>query len=378
VKNKKHFIAILTVLSCFLFTPVVFAMIPAANTANYAWGENVGWANLNSTNGGVTVENDGLTGFVWLENIGWVKLDYDGVAGATNTTSTNWGVTNDGSGNLGGYAWSENAGWINFHPTNSQVTIDSNGNFSGYAWGENIGWVKFDHAQTSYRPTTTWSSAASYTITSSANSNGSISPSGSVAISLGGSQTFTFAADSGYGILNVTVDGISQGAINSYTFTNVSASHTISVSFRLVRGSGGGGNIVFGGQISTPPVTPQTPPVLTPQESPPPSVNLSDPVSIKKEIERLQALVRELTPPTASPVFTQTLTLGTRNNDVKLLQDKLKELGFFPREVQSNGRFGPTTLKAVKDFQLKYNIVKPGVYGYGIVGPATRKVLNGM
>lgn len=97
----------------------------------------------------------GVTGYVWLENVGWVQLDYDGVAGATNTTSTNWGVINDGNGNLGGYAWGENIGWINFHPTNSQVII-SGGNFSGYAWSENIGWIKFDHAQTSNRPATTW------------------------------------------------------------------------------------------------------------------------------------------------------------------------------------------------------------------------------
>lgn len=159
--SKKQFAVALIMFCCFLLPVSVLAVV---NSTGYAWGENAGWANFNSTNGGATVSATGVTGYVWLENIGWVQLDYDGVAGATNTTSTNWGVTNDGNGNLGGYAWGENVGWINFHPTNSQVTI-SGGNFSGYAWSENIGWIKMDHAQTNYRPTTTWSAVAAPTVT---------------------------------------------------------------------------------------------------------------------------------------------------------------------------------------------------------------------
>jgi len=82
------------------------------SNAGYAWSENAGWLNLDPSHSEVIVADAGLTGYAWSENAGWVKFDYDGVAGATNTNSTNWGVTNDGSGNLGGYAWSENAGWI--------------------------------------------------------------------------------------------------------------------------------------------------------------------------------------------------------------------------------------------------------------------------
>ena len=37
--------------------------------------------------------------------------------------------------------------------------------------------------------------------------------------------------DSGYQVLQVTVDSVGQGAIPSYTFTNVQANHTISVTF---------------------------------------------------------------------------------------------------------------------------------------------------
>jgi hypothetical protein len=71
------------------------------------------------------------------------------------------------------------------------------------------------------------------TITSSAGLNGSISPSGSVPVTIGQSKTFTFTPDAGYEIEAVMVDGVSQGVINTYTFTNVQAAHTISVTFKL-------------------------------------------------------------------------------------------------------------------------------------------------
>ncbi|MCK5604717.1 right-handed parallel beta-helix repeat-containing protein, partial [Candidatus Pacearchaeota archaeon] len=72
---------------------------------------------------------------------------------------------------------------------------------------------------------------ATYTITASAGSGGSITPTGDVTVSEGSDRTFTIEADTGYGIDDVLVDGVSQGAISSYTFTNVIATHTISASF---------------------------------------------------------------------------------------------------------------------------------------------------
>ena len=70
-----------------------------------------------------------------------------------------------------------------------------------------------------------------YTITSSAGSNGSISPSGSTTVNSGSSKTYTFTPSSGYVVATVTVDGSSVSVANSYTFTNVTANHTISVTF---------------------------------------------------------------------------------------------------------------------------------------------------
>jgi hypothetical protein len=70
-------------------------------------------------------------------------------------------------------------------------------------------------------------------ITASAGAGGAISPSGAVQVTAGSIQTFQFIPDSGYSVLDVTVDGSSVGNNTSYTFTNVSSNHTIAVTFTL-------------------------------------------------------------------------------------------------------------------------------------------------
>jgi hypothetical protein len=73
--------------------------------------------------------------------------------------------------------------------------------------------------------------ATKYTITASAGSNGSISPSGNVAVNYGDRQTFTITPNTRYRVVNVLVDGSSVGAVTTYTFSNVTANHTISAMF---------------------------------------------------------------------------------------------------------------------------------------------------
>jgi hypothetical protein len=70
-----------------------------------------------------------------------------------------------------------------------------------------------------------------FTITASAGPNGSISPSGSQTVSAGGNLDFTITPNLGFHIADVLVDGSSVGAVSSYTFTNVTANHTIAASF---------------------------------------------------------------------------------------------------------------------------------------------------
>jgi len=76
-----------------------------------------------------------------------------------------------------------------------------------------------------------------YTIKATAGIHGSITPSGDVDVLHGGSQTFTIAANRGYAISNVKIDGVSIGAVKSYTFENVTGSHTIEVTFMKANGN---------------------------------------------------------------------------------------------------------------------------------------------
>ena len=74
----------------------------------------------------------------------------------------------------------------------------------------------------------------SSTITATAGANGSISPQGTVSVSYGGSQNFTITPNSGYRIADVKVDGVSVGAVTSYSITNVTANRTIAATFAAI------------------------------------------------------------------------------------------------------------------------------------------------
>ena len=76
-----------------------------------------------------------------------------------------------------------------------------------------------------------------YTIKATAGAGGSISPSGNVSIREGRDQTFTITPDKGYAVANVKIDGKSIGAVKSYTFENVSRTHTIEVIFMKANGN---------------------------------------------------------------------------------------------------------------------------------------------
>lgn len=73
-----------------------------------------------------------------------------------------------------------------------------------------------------------------HTIKASSDSNGSISPSERVSVRHGRDQSFTITPDKGYEIAKVLVDGKSVGAVESYTFKNVTKNHTIEAIFMKV------------------------------------------------------------------------------------------------------------------------------------------------
>jgi YD repeat-containing protein len=73
-----------------------------------------------------------------------------------------------------------------------------------------------------------------FTITTSTIGGGSISPVSPI-VNYGANQTFTITPPQGITIYDVQADGVSQGPITSYIFTNVTANHTLSANFSEVK-----------------------------------------------------------------------------------------------------------------------------------------------
>jgi uncharacterized protein YjdB len=70
-----------------------------------------------------------------------------------------------------------------------------------------------------------------YILTASAGVGGTISPTGTISAWSGGTQNYAITPLFGYHITDVVVDGTSVGAVSSYQFTKILATHTISATF---------------------------------------------------------------------------------------------------------------------------------------------------
>jgi|GEM_PF-2379572 hypothetical protein len=74
---------------------------------------------------------------------------------------------------------------------------------------------------------------ATYEITATTDTNGNIIPEGTVEITHGANQTFTIFYKTGYHVASVLVDGSLVDSLYTYTFYNITANHTISVTFAI-------------------------------------------------------------------------------------------------------------------------------------------------
>jgi len=120
----------------------------------------------------------------------------------------------------------------------------------------------YDHALTDLEVAQV--SGMVYTITSSAATGGTITPSGSTQVVVGTNRTFVIAPNIGYHITGVEVDNVPAGAIPAYTFTSVTSNHSITASFSLspsytiVSSAGSGGSISPSGDVTVYQGTSQT------------------------------------------------------------------------------------------------------------------------
>lgn len=70
-----------------------------------------------------------------------------------------------------------------------------------------------------------------FSISSSAGLGGTITPSGDTLVTFGDSLTYTISANAGFTLADVTVDGLSVGKVDTYTFSEIGGDHTIAALF---------------------------------------------------------------------------------------------------------------------------------------------------
>ena len=121
------------------------------NLANrYAYGADVGWLDWRGdTNNGAVIGEYVCSGYLYAANVGWIHVGSNAPANGIqyqNNSATDYGVNQDGLGNLRGYAYGANIGWINFEATGAPKIDLFTGRFSGYAYSANCGWISLSNA----------------------------------------------------------------------------------------------------------------------------------------------------------------------------------------------------------------------------------------
>src|ERR1039458_43769 len=86
----------------------------AAN--RYAYGANIGWLDWRGdTNNGAIIGDYVCSGYIYSANVGWINLGNGNPTNGIrylNLSASDFGVNQDGLGNLRGYAYGANIGWI--------------------------------------------------------------------------------------------------------------------------------------------------------------------------------------------------------------------------------------------------------------------------
>ncbi|HTY88227.1 MAG TPA: thrombospondin type 3 repeat-containing protein [Candidatus Acidoferrum sp.] len=149
---------LLSTLSAPLSTCFAGTTIDAVN--KYAYGANIGWLNAyaDGANGAV-IGDYYCMGYLYAANVGWINLGSGSPANGIqyqNNSGTDFGINQDGLGNLRGYAYGANIGWINFENTGAPKVDLRTGILSGYVWSANCGWISLSNAVAYVQTDTLW------------------------------------------------------------------------------------------------------------------------------------------------------------------------------------------------------------------------------
>ena len=117
---------------------------------HYAYGANLGWADWRGdTANGAIIGEYVCSGNIYSANVGWINLGSGTPTNGIyyqNLSTNDFGVNQDGMGNLRGYAYGANIGWINFETNGAPKVNLLTGQLSGYVWSANCGWISLNNA----------------------------------------------------------------------------------------------------------------------------------------------------------------------------------------------------------------------------------------
>jgi hypothetical protein len=121
------------------------------NALNHqAFGANIGWGDCrgDAANGAIVGEYV-CSGYIYAANVGWINLGSGSPTNGSyyrNLSADDFGVNQDGLGNLSGLAYGANIGWVSFEATGAPKVDLATGNFSGWAYSANCGWISLGSA----------------------------------------------------------------------------------------------------------------------------------------------------------------------------------------------------------------------------------------
>jgi hypothetical protein len=117
----------------------------------YAYAANLGWVDgCGDTNNGAVIGEYVCSGYLYAANVGWIRLGGGSPANGIryqNNSASDYGLNQDGLGNLRGYAYGANIGWINFESTGAPKVDLATGKLGGYAYSANCGWLSLSNTQ---------------------------------------------------------------------------------------------------------------------------------------------------------------------------------------------------------------------------------------
>jgi hypothetical protein len=121
---------------------------------------------------------------------------------------------------------------VDYGGNGTLVTAVPNTGYHFVSWSDDV----LTAARTDTNVTANVNATANFAIDTSAitplvGAHGSISPATPQTVDYGADATFTITPAAGYHVADVVVDGVSVGAMTSYTFHNVTVGHTISATF---------------------------------------------------------------------------------------------------------------------------------------------------